>query len=307
MGYSRWNDDDWKGYSAKTTAKPAAAIFTSRGMHADLNPLGVVMRESRDSDLNPLSTAIIVASDVTGSMGSLADYFVKTGLGTLFTEILDRKPVTDPHLMVMAMGDATCDSAPLQVSQFEADITIANHLEKVYVEHGGGGNQYESYELPWYFAAYHTSIDCFEKRGKKGYLFTIGDESASPGVIGAQIKEFIGDTPQADMTLKEMFEIVSKMYHVYHIIVAESSHYRSYKDRVKSSWTDVIGQNAIVLSDHTKLSEVITSIIEVNEGADVDTVAASWSGDTSLVVSDAISTLKGVATVNTADKAVVRF
>ena len=32
-----------------------------------------------------------------------------------------------------------------------------------------------------------TSIDCFEKRGKKGYLFTIGDEQLPPTLTKAQI------------------------------------------------------------------------------------------------------------------------
>lgn len=40
----------------------------------------------------------------------------------------------------------------------------------------------ESYELAMYFMARHTSIDCYEKRGKRGYLFMIGDELAYPKV-----------------------------------------------------------------------------------------------------------------------------
>lgn len=306
MGYSRWSPDDWTGYSAKTTSKPAAAIFKSTGMHADLNPLGVVLRESRDSDLNPNSNALIAAVDVTGSMGMLSDYFIKTGLGILFQEILDRKPISDPHLMFMAIGDVEYDRSPLQVSQFEADISIAEQLEKVHIEKGGGGNSFESYDMPWYFAAYHTSIDCFEKRGKKGYLFTIGDEPPPSRVQGDAVKKFVGDTPQADIPIKDMYEIVSKMYNTYHIIV---THGRadSYSDRLMSAWSDIMGQNAVLLTDHTKLSEVITSIIEVNEGRDADTVTASWSGDTSLVVATALSSMKGLKPVDTNGKAVVRF
>lgn len=307
MGYQRFDDSDWKGYSSTTKAKPAAAIFTSRSINPDLNPLGVVVRESRDSDLNPESTAIIVDVDVTGSMGMLADYFIKEGLGELFKHIYDRKPVTDPHVMFMATGDAYYDSAPLQVSQFEADISIAKQLEKVFLEKGGGGNGFESYELPWYFAAFHTSIDCFEKRGKKGYLFTIGDEETPPCVKASQVSRFIGATPEQDIDIKDMYEIVSRMYHVYHIMVAEGSHCRSYGDVVRNKWTDLIGENAIWLTDHNKLSEVIESIIEVNEGRDKASVAASWSGDTSLVVSTAIAGLSGGLTTTSAGKAVVRF
>ena len=307
MGYQRFDDTDWQQFTSTTRSKPAAAIFTNNSIHPDLDPKGVVSRESRDSDLNPNSTAIIIDVDVTGSMGMLADYFVKEGLGNLFTHIYDRLPVTDPHIMFMATGDANTDNSPLQVSQFESDISIADQLTKVHVEHGGGGNGFESYEMPWYFAAFHTSIDCFEKRGKKGYLFTIGDESPSLGVKASQIARFLGPrTELSDISLTDMYEIVSKMYNVYHIMVAEGSHCRSYGPEVRREWTNLIGEKAIWLTDHTKLSEVIESIIEVNEGRDKSTVAASWSGDTSLVVNTAISGLSGGLTT-TPDNKVVRF
>ena len=49
-----------------------------------------------------------------------------------------------------------------------------------------------------------------------------------------------------------------------------------------------MGQRVIWLEDHTKLSETIVSIIEVIGGRDKDDVVKSWSGDTSLVVANAI-------------------
>jgi hypothetical protein len=261
-------------------------------LHEDLNPTKFTVRESRDSDLNPNSTAIMVGVDVTGSMGRLADYFVKTGLGTLFGEILDRKPVSDPHLMVLAIGDVEYDSSPIQASQFEADITITDQIEKIHVEHGGGGNSCESYDMPYYIAAHKTSIDCFEKRGKKGYLFTIGDEPPPVKTSKEHIAKFIGDTPQADVMFSDLIEQAQKMYHCYHIIVAEPSTYAgSRPDAVKKPWVELLGQNVVVLTDSTKLSEVIVSIMEVNEGRDVEDVASSWSGDTSLVVRSAVSGL----------------
>jgi len=155
--------------------KSTAQIFTSYDLHEDLDPKGT-NRESRDSDENPESTAIIIGCDVTGSMGFIAENLIREGLGVLFEEIYDRKPVSDPHIMVSAIGDVDSDRVPLQVGQFEADLKITEDLEKVYVEGNGGGNNKESYDLPYYYAAYHTSIDCFEKRNKKGYIFTIGDE-----------------------------------------------------------------------------------------------------------------------------------
>ncbi len=306
MGSARWNPSDWTSYSATTSKKSRHEIFTSHGLDEKLDPKKASVRESRDSDLNPNSTAVIVAVDVTGSMGMLAEQLVRHGLNTTFTEILDRKPVSDPHLMVMAIGDAHCDRVPLQVSQFEADISIAEQLEKIYLEGGGGGNNHESYDLPWYFAAMRTSIDCFEKRGKKGYLFTVGDEMPSPRLLADHIKEVTGDTVQADLDARELLTMVERSYNVFHVVVEEGSFARSNPDRVVKAWGELLGQRVLRLSDHTKLAEVIVSAIQVCEGADAGTVAGSWSGDTSLVVAKAVGDL-AVAAAASGSSGVVRF
>jgi len=311
MGYSRWDSDSWASYSSTTATKSTGDIFKMSSLDADLNPKGVVMREARDSDLNPESTPIIVAADVTGSMGMIAEHIVREGLGTLFEEILERKPVTDPQLMSMAIGDANAwDTAPLQVSQFEADITATKWLEKIYVEGGGGANNVESYDLPYYFAAYHTSIDAFEKRGKKGYIFTIGDEEAPPATTIASVRKFInedGDGMQADMPFEDVIEAASKMYHCFHIIIGQGSHARYFPNEVRQSWNKVMGQRAIWLDDYKKLSETIVSIIQVTNGEDKDKVVKSWSGDTSMVVASAIKDLDATDSDFDAGKGVMRF
>ena len=90
-------------------------------------------------------------------------------------------------------------------------------------------------------------------------------------------------------------------------MVEQGSHMRSYRDRVVRQWTDLLGQRAILLSDISKLSEVIVSTIQVVRGTDADTVVKSWSGDTSLVVAKAVSGL-GSLTVRAGDSgAVTRF
>lgn len=292
MGTARWNPSDWSAYANSTSRKTTDAVFASRSLDEDLNPLGVVARESRDSDLNPESSAIIVGLDVTGSMGMIADALARKGLGTMVEEILARKPVADPHIMCLGIGDALYDQAPLQATQFEADIRIARQLERLWLEKGGGGNACESYNLPWYFAAMHTSIDCFEKRGKKGYLFTVGDEEP-PRVLPAKaISHFIGDRVQRDFESHELLRMASRMYHVFHVIVEEGSHARHDSRGVRSAWIDLLGQRVIGLSDHTKLAEVIVSAIEVNEGRDRDRVVGSWSKKTAMVVQRAVGSLR---------------
>lgn len=308
MGYARWSATDWHVYSSSTASKKTDEIFTSTHLKDEFDPKNIELRESRDSDINPCSNAIIIACDVTGSMGMLADNLVRSGIGTTFEEILKRLPVTDPHLMVMGIGDVTCDRAPLQATQFEADISIAKQLEEIYIEHGGGGNCWESYNLPWYFAAERTAIDCFEKRGKKGYLFTVGDEEAPAPLTRAQVKKVMNAEMQMDeIANRDLLTMVGRKYEVFHIIVEEGSHARANGDKVRRSWTDLLGERAIPLADHTKLSEVIVSAIEVAEGRDKDAVASSWDGDTSLVVARAVKGLHRGLVKTAGTAGVVRF
>lgn len=304
MGGGRWDPTDWAGYtssksySTKTTSG-THGIYSASKLDPALDPKGVKVRESRDSADNPRSTAIIVGLDVTGSMGMIADVMARKGLNTLLTEIYDRKPVTDPHAMVMGIGDVNYghfsgregDQAPLQVTQFEADIRIAEQLEKLWLEHGGGGNNYESYALAWYFAAHHTAIDCFEKRGIKGYLFTVGDEEPTARLSREDIETVLGYKPEADVDMDALLTLVSRKYEVFHVMVAEGSYASGAPDRVREAWTKLLGQRALWLSDHTKLAELIVSVIQVTEGTDARKVVDSWGGTTGMVVRDAVAGL----------------
>jgi hypothetical protein len=295
MGSGRWTNRDWEVYSSANVRNKASVddIFTSRSLARELDPNGVKIRESCDSRDNPLSTAIIVALDVTGSMDSVLDSMAREGLQKLATEIYDRKPVTDPHIMFMGIGDAEAgDTAPLQVTQFEADIRIAEQLTKVFLERGGGGNNSESYILAWYFATMHTRIDCFEKRRKKGFLFTIGDEQPTPYLRANDIRRVLGYQPQFDTLSPEtLLKLVSQQYEVFHLVVEEGSYCRTHGDLSFRAWNKLLGQRAIRLTDYRKMSEVIVSTIQVVNGFDPHQVISSWGGATTSVVADALKSL----------------
>lgn len=290
MGTSRWSPDDWDDYVSTTAGKSAYDIF-SHSLHKDLDPRHITVRESCDSEANPNSTPIIVAVDQTGSMGYLAEELIRRGLGVLLEEIYDRKPVPDPHVMCMAVGDAWCDNAPLQATQFEADISLADQLSHFYIEGNGGGNSFESYNLPWYFAATRTRCDAILKRNKKGYLFTVGDEPPPPKLLAEHVKKFIGGGLEKDLSTKELLAMASKTWNIFHIMIAEGSYFRCHADVTRRAWQALLGQNAITLKDHTNLAELIVSTLQVYEGADVAAVAKSWSGKTGLIVREALTQL----------------
>lgn len=291
MGYARWNHDDWDDYVRGNIRKSIDEIF-SNCLDPDLDPKNVSFRESRDSAENPLSTPVIVAVDQSGSMGFLAESLIREGLGTLVESIYERKPVTDPHVMCMALGDAWYDRAPLQVTQFEADIRIAEQLSKFYIEANGGGNNFESYNLPWYFAATRTRCDAWLRRQKKGYLFTVGDEPPPPELKAEHVKTFLGGGLQRDTSSKELLRLTSQTWQVIHIITEEGSYYRSRPKQTSDAWATLLGKRAISLSDHRNLPELIVSVMQVLQGENPQEVAHSWSGKTAAVLMKA---LKGLA------------
>lgn len=293
MGNARWTDHSSKAtydsFTGSTHGRSTEEIYSGRQMHDSLNPHGVKVRESRDSEANPKSTPIIMALDVTGSMGMIADNIARTGLGVLFTGLLDRKPVSDPHLMFMGVGDANFDSSPLQVSQFEADARIIEQLTQLYLEHGGGGNDSESYHLPWYFAAFHTVHDAMERRGRRGYLFTVGDECPPEPLRREHIHRVLGETVQRDMSAVELLDLVGRVYDTYHIVIQQGHYAKSHVAGVRDSWTKLMGQRVIFLPDYEKLAETVVTAIQVAEGHDPAEASREWGDSkTAQIVHEAV-------------------
>lgn len=281
MGGGSFDTNSYRSYTNSVASKPREAIFDSRKLDPLLDPKGVKLRESRDSADNPQSTPIIVALDVTGSMGFIAEQIARSGLGALFQGILDRKPVTDPHLMFMGIGDVACDKAPLQVSQFEADNRIVAQLTKLWLEGGGGGNDHESYDLPWYFAARHTVHDSMLKRGKRGYLITVGDEETPHQLKTDALQRVLGYSPQADVSAAESLTEAQRLYDVFHVIVQEGNYASGHLDTVRKKWAALLGQKVIHLADHRLLAETVVAAIQVAEGTDHAKAAHGWGGTAS--------------------------
>jgi len=290
MGGGSFDSKTYDTYSSTVKDKSHDEIYKSREMKDHLNPYNVKVRESRDSIDNPKSTPIIVGLDVTGSMGEIAGLIAREGLGVLFNNILDRKPITNPHVMFMAIGDAMCDSAPLQVSQFEADNRIVEQLADIWLEGRGGGNNFESYHLPWYFAAFHTVHDSMEKRGKRGYLFTMGDEFPPQPLTPDQVKRVCGDDIQTSLDAKSLLELAQRSYNVFHIIIEQGNCARANLSPVQKAWRDLMGQHVISLSDYTKVAETIVSAIQVAEGDTALNATKGW-GAGSKAVHEAVKNL----------------
>jgi hypothetical protein len=261
MGAGSFSPGAWDSFkNTHGIDKKSAAETFSRQAVSAFNPKNVQFRESCENSDKPNVTPIIIALDVTGSMGMIPAALIKGRLAELMKNILGRPSIPNPHIMFMAVGDVTCDRSPLQVTQFEADVRIAEQLKDLFLEGGGGGNGSESYPIAWHFAATRTKLDSFIKRGEKGIIFTIGDDNAPPMIQGKHLREFLGESEAQDMTTEEILAEAQKKYDVFHLGISQS---QTYTEDVKSSWNKLLGERHITVNDYTKIDEVIVSTIDM--------------------------------------------
>lgn len=290
MGHGSYQSKDWEKLRSSRNINSQSTVqdlYKSRQMQDYLNPHGVKYRESCDSMDNPASTAIIIGLDVTGSMGYLSEEIAKGALNRTMLEIYEKNPVTNPHIMFQAIGDSKSDQAPLQTTQFEADIRIAEQLLDVYFEGRGGGNGGESYLLSWYFAAKHTKIDCYEKRKEKGFLFTIGDERCHEKLSSEEIRRVFGDI-NIDYSAEYLYKEASKKYEIFHIVMKAGS-YKYQKSG--EAWKNLIGNRAIELdpADLDVLPEIFVSLMQFAKGMEKETIIAQWQGKAMEVVQNILN------------------
>lgn len=294
MGTSYYSHDAYSYFSNTAKTKAADDIFTqnkTQTIASTMDPKGISFREARDSAAHPNSLAIMIWLDITGSMGVIPEIIVKEKLDKIMSTLINHG-VNDASVFFGAIGDHntgySSDRYPLQVGQFESGTDeLVKCLSSVYIEKKGGGNSVESYCLAHYFAGKHTSIDCYEKRGKKGFLFTIGDEGnhiiftaeEQVKIFGYEVGETVSD--------KDMLAMAQRLYHVFHIHCNETS----YKDSVPvlTYWKDLLGERVIIMDDYNNVAEIIASTVAVMNGASIDAVTSSFDSAVATSVRTALA------------------
>lgn len=268
MGYGNYSHKDRsiRAFSSGYYTKPREEIFKQRKVTNEMSPMNLGIRESRDSEEHPNSLAIIIGLDHTGSMGMVPHELIKDGLPNMINKIF-QKGISDVQVMFLGIGDHKCDSAPIQVGQFESsDELMDKWLEGVYLEGHGGGNEGESYMLAWYVAAFHTSIDCLEKRGKKGFLITIGDEACHPEIPVIAVRNLFGESctpylPPENVIFDSpyLLEKAREKYSVFHINICETSEgARAY---TQGSWKEILGGNLRLAESHAQVADIIADTV----------------------------------------------
>ena len=265
MGYGSYSYESHQNITNARSTQSRSEVFQQSKVHPLMNPLGVGMRESRDSQEHPNSIPIIFALDVTGSMGEIPEQLARKELPRFMKTLLD-SGVTDPQVCFMFMGDAAHDSGPLQVGQFESTAEDMDRwLTWSWLEGGGGGNGCESYDLAMYFAARHTDHDAAARRSKRGYFFMTGDEKPYPKVSKTWVRDLIGDDLTADVPLAQIVEELSRTYHPFFLIPDKGR-----VGRCGTAWEKAFGDHVIVMHGSEDTCLVAAALVALCEGASLE-------------------------------------
>ncbi len=247
-----WGGDtkDWKGkskYDFDSARKPyldkLAADAASKGprsysarIDADLKLVDPRGKEISSNSENPL----VIAVDVTGSMAAWPG------------EIFDRLPLLyqtlsqyrkDLEISFVAIGDATCDTYPLQVNDFAKDLALEDKLKALCPEGRGGGHITESYELFAYFLTEHAKIE----NAKSPFLLIYGDEAFYDKVDPVQVRNYIGDNLEAQLDSKDVWNKLMQKFNVYFLQKPYGTgHDTRTTEEINGIWAGALGKQRII-------------------------------------------------------------
>lgn len=222
-----------------TTGRTTGQTFEAQRIDPSLDPRNFTVRECVNSEEHPNTIPVILGLDVTGSMGEACSE-TAAALGTIIMNLY--KKFQDIEFCMMGIGDLAYDDAPIQMSQFESDIRIAESLDKIYMEHGGGVNGFESYTVAWYMGVNRTKLDAVEKQGRKGIIITMGDEPLNPYLPARYLNSFVNGTEETDVETKELYRQASQKFDIFHIAVdSPRDCYQRYKRSVDNSFGQFLG------------------------------------------------------------------
>jgi hypothetical protein len=239
--------------------KDARATYTSSVVDRSYSKAAaarVAPKELVKTGIKLETPTLIVVTDVTGSMGQWpAVMFGK--LPYLMHELkvyLGDKA----KLLMAAIGDATCDSYPLQIQEPKETFDEAKgSLEALVVEGGGGGQTTESYELA---AGYFLkAVDV--ARDVKPVLVFIGDENPYPSLSASQLSA-LGVSDAENMSTENLFKELNNVYDVYLIHKPYGNTMSGITQEVKANWLRLLPpQHLVPLDQPERVVDVLFGIL----------------------------------------------
>lgn len=182
---------------------------------------------------------IVIALDVTGSMGDNAKIMFDK-MPMFWGQLEQKNYLSDPAVSFAAIGDAYCDEAPLQITQFEKGIKIHDWLKKIWLEGGGGGQTMESYDLAALFYTSRCSVPNIEH----GFFFFIGDESFYPELDG-----------------QSTIPIFKNLMSIFDTFFIHQDYGPPEDGRIIADWRKVMGERLLILREPKSIVDIMLGLV----------------------------------------------
>jgi hypothetical protein len=242
-----WYDDtkDWaspraydygdakKAYVSDPTKLTPRTYATRRGS-PDMDIVDPKNKKIRSESKYP----VIIGIDCTGSMSDWPRE-IWDRLPLLCQTLAKYKP--DVEISFSVIGDAYCDSYPLQVADFGKGLELEDTLKAFYPEGGGGGQISETYEL-W---GYYMLNNCETPNAIMPYMLVLGDENFYNTVNPKHIREYIGDSPETSPDSLQIWKALTQKYNVFHLH-KDYGYGDSPDDKIVKSWKKALGDERVI-------------------------------------------------------------
>lgn len=243
--------DDTRGYSS-TAAK---IVGTTNSLSKAMDPRRFDEKTLQCNRQDP----IVFALDVTGSMGDWSK-IIYDKMPMFYGQIKEKNYLEDPSISFCGIGDATCDEAPLQVSDFAEGTSIDSQLKSLYLEGGGGGGFCESYEL----AAFFYLKNCELLGHEYPFFFITGDETYYEKLKTKYINKVLGTFQKEDLDARGIFHELKRKFNVFLI----KKPYDSPNEvKVRKLWIEALGEERVLDIQNAKACiDVILGAIAITTG-----------------------------------------
>ena len=177
-----------------------------------------------------------------------------------YGQIMMQGYLVDPSVSFCAIGDATCDDAPLQITEFGQGVQLDQLISKIYLEGGGGGGSDESYELSAYFYLRHSNL----VNAELPFFFVTGDEHFYTAILPKYFNEVFG-IQEAKTNSKDIWKELCKKFNVFHL--HKPYFQKDEDDEILNQWRLALGKERILPVQTPKACiDVILGVLALTSG-----------------------------------------
>ncbi|MDQ7821292.1 MAG: hypothetical protein RDV48_00720 [Candidatus Eremiobacteraeota bacterium] len=264
MGGSCYDRDVFSTTSNRAFSDISDRAFSTSNADESFLPKKKGERKCRDIDCFHRSPIACIL-DVTGSMGNWSKT-IYDKLPLFFGEIEKQGYLPDPAISFAAVGDVYSDRAPLQICNFSQSKELDDFLSRIWLEGGGGGQYFESYELMAYFYLHH----CILKKPEQSFMFICGDEGFYKEIDPKMVKEHFGDHIEK-CDSRKVIESLRKKFNVFLIHKPYGAGGSDTENKILRQWQEVLGERVLMLSDPKAIIDVMLGAVALtSKSRDLD-------------------------------------